>query len=393
MATQDVPARAHAARSSSWRHRLYRPASPSGHLEAAARPRPPGRHPDHPHRQDRRRGDAGPSSTRPPTSSRSRVNGAGVSEAEVTPRATSIIVVEIPGKSQTRPRETVERKRSCGSGWSPRAASARPRRPRPRARPAAAPPSPRRRVSPSGGGRSRARPTPRPRRPAADQEAGKPSCTDNRPCRRARRTTPTAALGRRPRPPTTPPDDGPTTSPTATPTPPTAAAAGADATATIDDPLTWMDNPDAKTLAAYQAFACDQAPTLDVDPRPAPARATTRTSRCWPATTRAASTCSSPRWSRAPTSRRVAPASRSPASSYAVNLNFNGDGTKCSPRSSRALSASTAEAVRDRARRQGVVRPDHERHITDGQAQITGNFTQESAHEPRQLAASTARCR
>jgi preprotein translocase subunit SecD len=69
------------------------------------------------------------------------------------------------------------------------------------------------------------------------------------------------------------PTDGasPSSSPTdgATATPTDGATDGAGGAPDINDPLTWMDNPDAKSVAAYNAFSCDNgANTIskNVDP-------------------------------------------------------------------------------------------------------------------------------
>ena len=202
---------------------------PRRHLEARARPGPPGRHPDHAD-APRATVHARASSRRPRKIIDQRVNGSGVAEAEVTTQGNTHHRGRDPRRAAARPRRRPSSARpSCGSAWWP--APTRPALRRPGGD--AATPSDGR----AGAGVRPAEPDARRhrgarRRPSdaiADRQrqprAG--ALRDETPRRR-----PTAHRRARPTPRPTPEPSGaarPTRSPRA-------------ATA-VDDPLTWIDSP------------------------------------------------------------------------------------------------------------------------------------------------------
>ena len=306
-----------------------------------------------------------------------RVNGSGVSEAEVTTEGNQYIVVEIPGQSRRDLVDTVKRQAQLrfrvvamsGAGT---------------AAPTAAP-------SPSGSGTGSAEPTPS-TSPGGGvllpSDTAEPTAT----------ASPTKKATGKNRPPflaaddSTSADPSATASPSAPPARRTARATpdrrptdGADrrrdaGTGGIDDPLTWMDAPDEKSVAAYNAYSCS-TPVQAVSVNPKNGKtvpATSPTGRWSPVTTRASSTCCPSRWSRAPTS--TTPRAGIPQNdvNWVVSLDFNGDGTDTFAEISRALYGTQKQfaIVLD-----GVVisAPTMDGIILNGQAQISGNFNQASA--------------
>ena len=99
---------------------LYAGVAASGVVEAQAGARPPGRHPDHPAGQ--------PANGQRPTPAKlqeargiidQRVNGSGVAESEVAPRAAATSSWRSPARSAMTWSTRSSRPRSCASGWSP----------------------------------------------------------------------------------------------------------------------------------------------------------------------------------------------------------------------------------------------------------------------------------
>jgi preprotein translocase subunit SecD len=199
-----------------------------------------------------------------------RVNGSGVSEAEVTTEGNQYVVVEIPGKSRRDLVETVERQAQLrfrvvaqsGVGTATPTAPASP------TGSSTAEPTPS--VSPGGGvllPSDSPSATKTPKTKPSSSASG--STGNNRPgfLLDGKKTKSADPSG------TASPTDGasPSSSPTdgATATPTDGATDGAGGAPDINDPLTWMDNPDAKSVAAYNAFSCDNgANTIskNVDP-------------------------------------------------------------------------------------------------------------------------------
>jgi preprotein translocase subunit SecD len=199
-----------------------------------------------------------------------RVNGSGVSEAEVTTEGNQYVVVEIPGKSRRDLVETVERQAQLrfrvvaqsGVGTATPTAPASP------TGSSTAEPTPS--VSPGGGvllPSDSPSVTQTPKTKPSSSASG--STGNNRPgfLLDGKKTKSADPSG------TASPTDGasPSSSPTdgATATPTDGATDGAGGAPDINDPLTWMDNPDRKSVAAYNAFSCDNgANTIskNVDP-------------------------------------------------------------------------------------------------------------------------------
>jgi preprotein translocase subunit SecD len=197
-----------------------------------------------------------------------RVNGTGVAEAEVTTEGNQYVVVEIPGKSRRDLVDTVKRQAQlrfrvvAQSGLGTAAPSA----PATSSGSATAEPTPS--VSPGAGvvlPSETSSPTTKPTK-SKSGSTGK-----NRPgfLLDDETKSPDPSGTASPTDGASPSDTG---SPTALPTDgPTDGATGdADATPDIDDPLKWMDNPDPKSVAAYSAFACDNGTNTqsqNVDPK------------------------------------------------------------------------------------------------------------------------------
>lgn len=249
-----------------------------------------------------------------------RVNGSGVSESEVTTQGNSIIVVEIPGKSRRDLEETVKRQAQM------------------RFRLVA--------LTDNGAGSSPTTPTESiPAEPGtgvlAPSEAPDPSPSESEPA------TPNN------RPALTAEEDEPAKAPDPS----------------IDKPLEWAKSPDADSIAAYEAFTCPpagEAPLVEDDPD------------------QPLVTCDD-RGVKFLLSKAMIEGTdlRSADSGlvdfgYVVNIAFKGEATKTFTTISRDLVGTERQfaIVLD-----GTVisAPTMEGVITDGRAQISGNFTQESA--------------
>ncbi|MGZ5398494.1 MAG: protein translocase subunit SecD [Nocardioides sp.] len=164
-----------------------------------------------------------------------RVNGSGVSEAEVTTQGDQFVVVEVPGETQRDLVATVERQAqlrfrvvACSSYDSRCGAPAAPTEPtqEPSQEPTEQAPGGGVTVDPTETGTE----TPASRAPLGFSE--KRGDTRN---------------GRSGGTPTEEPADAPTDEPGEAPQP-----AGGD----IDDPLVWMDNPDPASVQAFQEYEC-----------------------------------------------------------------------------------------------------------------------------------------
>ena len=196
-----------------------------------------------------------------------RVNGSGVSEAEVTTEGNQYIVVEIPGQSRRDLVDTVKRQAQLrfrvvamsGVGTAAPTAAAEPERERDRLR----------RAHPVDVARWRGAAAQRHGRAhgdrVADQEGDgqEPSPLPGRRRLHQRRPVRYGDAERHRQPVATARRDSPTASPT------DGATDGADAgTGGIDDPLTWMDAPDEKSVAAYNAYSCSTpVQAVGVNPR------------------------------------------------------------------------------------------------------------------------------
>jgi len=171
-----------------------------------------------------------------------RVNGSGVSEAEVTTQGDDFVVVEIPGQSRRDLVDTVKRQAQlrfrlvactsvdgrCGTSGQPQ----QPTTPDPTNEGPVVTPSP----EPSPDGSE----SPANRAPASyAAQGGDQEPTDE---------------------PSESPTESNTDEPTGAPTVPEGE---------YGDPLTWIDNPDQASVAAFQAFECPaagEAPLVEDDP-------------------------------------------------------------------------------------------------------------------------------
>ena len=109
---------------SSWAGDRLRAGRARRHLEARAGPGPPGRHPHHADRQGLTRARA---STRRATIIDQRVNGSGVTEAEVTTQGNSTSWSRSRARAGATWSTPSSARRSCASAWSPAASTPRPR--------------------------------------------------------------------------------------------------------------------------------------------------------------------------------------------------------------------------------------------------------------------------
>lgn len=174
-----------------------------------------------------------------------RVNGTGVAEAEVTVQGSKNIVVEIPGKNSKNLVDSV--KRTAQLRFRLVYGTGQPGIPAP-STPSASPSK-----SPSGSSTS-------------GSSTSTPGATQ----------TPEASPSASPKPRVAPHFADPTPSPTPTATPgataPTSPATPAQTAkgAPVDDPLAWALNPGQEWLAKYQAFTCpakgEEAPPVADDP-------------------------------------------------------------------------------------------------------------------------------
>jgi preprotein translocase subunit SecD len=264
-----------------------------------------------------------------------RVNGSGVSEAEVTTQGNQFVVVEIPGESRRDLVDTVKRQAqlrfgvvACAS-YTPSCGGTPAADPGAGAIPGAGT------TQPSGS----ASPKPKNRAPVllADKNTKKQSSSSASPSESASPS------------PTTSPDGG----------------------ALVDDPLKWMNNPDPASVKAYNAFECPPKGTpAVVDDNPE----------------KPLITCDDEGVKYLLSSSLIEGTDLKSASagipqqsvSWGVDLAFNGDGTDKFAEISRTLYGTEKQfaIVLDG---QVLSAPTMNGVITDGRAQITGNFTESTA--------------
>lgn len=189
-----------------------------------------------------------------------RVNGSGVTEAEVTTQGNRFVVVEIPGKSRRDLIDTVKRQAqlrfrlvACSS-LSPSCG------------PAAADPS-----APTGGVTT---PDSGVIVPSGSPEASPSSTGKNRPPvafadkHKAKTKTTNAAPSKSPTP-SADPSASPSGDPSETPSGSVTPIPSPDGGDLVDQPLEWMSNPNAASVKAFNAFECPtdgSAPVVDDDP-------------------------------------------------------------------------------------------------------------------------------
>ena len=283
-----------------------------------------------------------------------RVNGSGVTEAEVSTQGSKNIVVEIPGKNAKNLVDVVKqtaqlRFRLVAAAASGRAAPTPTPSPSPSASPSTSPsgtasPS----ASPSGSATPKGRAL-----------SGGLLSADKKP---SKKPSPSAASSPAP---TATPQGTPTTAPTA----PTTTAQGAP----IDQPLQWQSNPGNEWLQKFSAYTCPKsgktsAPVVDDKNQPL-------------------ITCdnqgnkyllSVPTIEGTELTNAQATPPNQQSVQWTVDLTLNGTGRQTMSTMSQALVGTQKQfaIVLD-----GKVleAPVFNQVIPNGQAQISGNFTQESA--------------
>ncbi|MGZ4450724.1 MAG: protein translocase subunit SecD [Nocardioides sp.] len=283
-----------------------------------------------------------------------RVNGSGVSEAEVTTQSSNQIVVEIPGKSRRDLVETVKRQAqlrfrlvACGPATATCGGSAATSgqtpgngitvQPSPSAQPSAQPSSKPSSKKPSGKNRAPFLLKDTKAKPKSSASAS-PTATPS--------SSPTASASSTP---TTAPDGGPL----------------------VDQPLKWKDSPDAASVAAYDKFSCPAngtAPQVVDDP------------------SKPLVTCDDSGQKYLLSAALIEGTDLKSADAvipdqqvnWVVTLAFNGTGTEEFTKISNALYGTSDQfaIVLDGS---VLSAPTMDGRITDGRAQISGNFTETSA--------------
>lgn len=293
-----------------------------------------------------------------------RVNGSGVSEAEVVTQGSRIIVVEIPGETRRDLVDTVERQAqlrfrlvaciddgvsTCGG-------------------PALTPEIPTEAEPGSGVVAPTEAPAPAaPEETTVPGDAASPSGTANRA---------PAAYGDQTPSPTAEATAEPTDEPTAEPTEsegvePIAPPEGGEG---AEDPLTWIDNPNPEAVEAYNAFTCpaDGSPANVVDDPDKPLVT------CGTGRFEGVKHLLSPSMIEGTALDDAAAAIPQGQVNYVVTLDFDSEGTKTFGEISRAL-VNTEKQFAIVLDGQVLSAPTMDALILDGRAQISGDFTQASA--------------
>jgi preprotein translocase subunit SecD len=330
-----------------------------------------------------------------------RVNGSGVTEAEVTVQGNKYVVVEIPGKSRRDLVDTVKRQAQlrfrlvacddqdparCQTGGSGTPAPQDPTAPDTSGSGVGvtAPAAPTDSGAPSDGatpgdggtasdaatpsGSANRAPAHYSSRLAADgSDSPSPSATDSA------SAEPTDAGSVDPSDAASPTDGATTTAPVI-PSP----EGGKD----VDDPLKWIDAPNQEAIDAYNNFTCPQDGTpVNVDDDPKKPLVTCE----WDPETHQAQkyllSAAMIEGSQLDSAEAVIPQN---SVNYVVSIDFDGEGTKAFSKISEALvcPSGTVPGCRQFAvvlDGQVISAPTMNGLITNGQAQIEGNFTQASA--------------
>ena len=305
-----------------------------------------------------------------------RVNGSGVSEAEVTTQGNQFVVVEIPGKSRRDLVDTVKRQaqlrfrlvacssQSTSCGGQPTGAQT------PGAGVTAPGGSPS--AAPSGGlpsGQPSGKPQGKPKASGSASPKNRAPLLAAKPKKKA---SPTKAAS-----PSTSPSASPSAAPSASPSAgPTSPSGGA----LVDQPLKWMANPDPASVKAFNAFQCPTSGAAPiVDDNPAKPLITCGTGR-----ERGVKYLLSSAMIEGTDLKSASAQVPQQQVNWVVSLAFNGRGTDQFTQISRALYQTNNQfaVVLDG---QVLSAPTMNGLITNGQAQIEGNFTESSA---RSLATS-----
>jgi preprotein translocase subunit SecD len=278
-----------------------------------------------------------------------RVNGSGVSEAEVSTQGRNLIVVEIPGESRRDLEETVKRQAqlrfrvvACtapGSGCGGAAAPGVPQQPQVPGSSVTVPPAP---------------------EPSSGNNNGNNS-SKNRPPFLAKHS------GQQTESPSDQTSESPSPS-EASPTPPAQPPAGGEL---VDDPLKWMDNPDPASVSAFNDYECPpQGQTAVVEDDPEKPLVT-----CDEDGIKYLLSASMIEGTALKSADAVIPNQQI---DWVVSLAFDDAGTEEFTKISRALYGTQKQfaIVLDG---QVISAPTMNGIITNGQAQIEGDFTEASA--------------
>ena len=302
----------------------------------------------------------------------SRVNGSGVSEAEVTTQGNRFIVVEIPGESRRDLVETVKRQAQLRFRVVAQASSgavAPPSSASPGSGPSGLPSEPVITVPPSPSPSASSSPntksssTPRNRAPflaGEEQAQGSPSPS------LAPSNLPAATDSGSGSSPASPADGATSSSPADGATSPPGEPTGA------DDPLTWMNDPGQKSLAAFDAYTCPEpGEAPDVEDVPDKPLVT-----CDANGNKYLLSESLIEGSQLSSADLLSPDGQN--LEFGVSLAFNGEGSDEFGRISDALFGTQQQfaIVLDG---EVISAPTMDARIHNGQAQITGDFTESEA--------------
>jgi len=288
-----------------------------------------------------------------------RVNGSGVTEAEVTTQGGNLIVVEIPGKTRSDLVDTVKRQAqlrfrlvacssqspTCGSTSAPTTGSGvTPSVPS--ASPSASSPS----SSKSGSSKSSSsKSSSKNRAPFLMKDQSKKNSTA--------KSTKSASPS---------PSSSPSSSASPSSSPTTSPSGGS----LVDQPLKWMDNPDPASVAAYNKFQCPAKGVPQVNDVPDQPLVT-----CDSDGVKYLLSAAMIEGTDLKSADAVVPSQQI---NWVVSLAFNGTGTDQFTQISRALYGTNKQfaVVLDG---QVLSAPTMNGLITNGQAQIEGNFNQSTA--------------
>ena len=284
-----------------------------------------------------------------------RVNGSGVTEAEVTVQGNRFIVVEIPGESRRDLVETVRRQAqlrfrlaACSDFNPGPCAGGAPTAPTDPGSGVTQPPSPEASPAPSGD----------PSAPASEQS---PSGNNRAPVGYADESgTPSPSAEES--------EASASPSESASANPPEPAPDGGE---NVDDPLAWMDNPNPAAVEAYNKFTCP-APgkpvNVEDDPKKPLVTCDDQGQKYLLSASMIEGTDLDSASAQIPQSQVA----------YVVLLDFDADGTKKFTEISKALVGTEKQfaIVLDG---QVISAPTMDALITNGQAQIEGQFTPEEA--------------
>jgi preprotein translocase subunit SecD len=318
-----------------------------------------------------------------------RVNGSGVTEAEVSTQGNRFIVVEVPGQSRRDLVETVKRQAQLrfrvvaqsANGTAIPSSTADPSDGS-SAEPSDIPSEPVVTIAPSESaspGEPKETKTPKssssPKNRApftADQEQATDGATES-PSFDAtslpgEQSTESPGAGNGSEGATDGATDEPTETPTETPTD------GASGAPSIDDPLNWVLNPDEESLAAFNAFSCPppgQAPEVDDDPDKPLVTCDENGTKYLLSVAMVEGTQLTDAGLRPPTQTSV---------EYAVQLQFNDEGSDEFGRISDALYGTQRQfaIVLDG---EVISAPTMNAPIHNGSAEITGQFTEAEARD------------